>query len=62
MITERNQFLFGIAIPFLIPTDLRRPKVSAGGGQLGTPASFMSMPETAVNKDCSAVFGQYDVR
>lgn len=51
----------GLMVAFLVPCDLRRPEVRVGLGNRVVLAPLVAMPETAVNKDDSVVFGKDDV-
>lgn len=45
----------------LVEVDFSLPELVVGGWEMAVSASFVSMPEAAVDEDGGAVFGQHDV-
>ena len=56
-----GQLLYDLRVTFLITGDLLRPKRGIRFGNGIIVASFVPMPETAIDEDAGTVFPEYDV-
>ena len=57
-----NGLCLFLLVSFAVTGDLVLPECRIGLGKYKLFASFVAMPETAVDKDCRSVFAHYDVR